>query len=298
MSRVARTWQTALAALGVVLFAVGLGTVATTTAAWTDPAVVTLQASTGQWAPAPSTTPADSVITKGNDATSILSTQWSIAATPADAGFCVEVLITGTQATESAWELHVDTSKAPFYGGGHVWAGPANADLSYPSSLPGILVVRGVTSPGNSWNSGWNNALLAMGQQLTLKLCASNSPIAPPGPSSWYSVQLSEPIWSDSRACVVLTVTGKVTDLVANPFYFGWTAHVDLTAAKEMVAAHGMVLNWVEWTPWQSDGYQYFLTPGDGQDIADTYQLTSGRRTAIRGTGVTTVTVCVHGKNS
>lgn len=282
-----------------MLLALGIGATAssTTTAAWTDPAHFTTAASAGYWGS--TTNPSDVVMVPGNEYTEITGTQWNVAAAPGNLDFCVTITITGTQPDPQQWELRADMSLPPFNGmtgtSGMYYGGSTQVAFSNPADDPSTLVIRGVGS-GDPWNANWNNSLLTDQQTLQVTICVSYAPVPAAGDHSWYQTQQAPSgTWTDTLACVRLDATGLVTDLEANPFYFGWTANLDLTAAKAHITAAGKTLNYVSWSPSPSSGYQFTISPTTTSPPQDSYIIDSGRMTALRGTNTTGIIACVHG---
>ncbi|WP_010204259.1 hypothetical protein [Salinibacterium sp. PAMC 21357] len=283
----------------IVMFATSTATAPKeTVAAWTDPAVFVAEASTGTWANA-APTPSSLVIVPGNTSTALDSTVWDIPASPTSSSFCVDVSVRGTSATPAAWELHANMTLPPFNGrtgsDGIYSRGSTQASFSTTTQTPNTLVITGAGSGSSNWNESYNNRLITEVQQLTITICVSNTPIAAPGATSYYSVEQAHTTWTDTRACVAVTATGKVADLQANPFFFGWQATVDLAAAKNRILSAGKTVNYVGWSPSPSSGYQYITSPTSYYPPADSYAITSGRATAIKGTMTSTITACVHG---
>ncbi|MBH0022971.1 hypothetical protein [Salinibacterium sp. SWN248] len=288
----------ALAATVALFAGATAATPNTTVAAWTDPAVFVAEASTGTWGSS-APTPSSIVIVAGNTSTSLDSTAWDIPASATSSSFCVDVTVRGTDATPRAWELHADMTLPPFNGrtgsGGIYSRGSTQASFSTSSASPTTLVITGAGSGGSNWNESYNNRLLTDTQQLIITICVSSVPIAAPGASSYYSVTQTHATWTDTQACVTVTATGKVTDLQANPFYFGWEATVNLAAAKNRILSAGKTVNYVGWSPSPSSGYQYTTVPTTYYPPADSYAITSGRATAIKATQSSTITACVYG---
>ncbi len=294
-----RTTLTAAAAAVIVLGAVSA--VRPTVAAWTDSAHVAVAASAGTWTTQPPSTPANSVIVPGSPTTSISTINWSVAPQPdSNLGFCVSLTVTGTTPQPTPWELRVDLDKPPFNGvewsrvdysgNNQVNRRPASGDAT-------TLVVTGMSQPSGPWNAQYNNALLSSSQTLTVGLCVSTAGIPDVGQPSWYSTSASRGEWSDTKACKILTVKGKVSDLTANPFYFTWVATLDLTDAKQRIQGAGKTPDWVDWSPvWPDASRDTFTSnPPGNKPVPDSYALTGGRRTAIRGTSEVTVRACVIG---
>ncbi|QAV70490.1 hypothetical protein ESZ53_08590 [Salinibacterium sp. UTAS2018] len=286
----------ALAAVALLLAGATAAAPQKTVAAWTDPAVFVAEATTGTWA-STAPTPSSIVIVPGNTATVLDSTVWDIPASPTSAGFCVDVTVRGTDATPRAWQLNADMTLPPFNGqtgtGGIYYSGSTQA--SFSTTAPSALVISGSGSGGSNWNASYNNRLLTETQQITITICVSNPPIAAPGSTSYYSVSQTRTTWTDTQACIVTTATGTVTDLQANPFFFGWQATVNLTAAKNRILSAGKTVNYVGWSPSPGSGYQFTTVPTVYNPPADSYAITTGRATAIKGTQSSTITACVHG---
>ncbi len=255
-------------------------------------------ASAGSWSNQPPATPANSVIVSGNTTTSVTAINWEIDASPGNLGFCGSVTLRGTTATPTRWELDADLDKPPFSGqpstDGIYYKDKTQVNLALSPGNPRIMVITGVGDPSKPWNSNYNNLMIDSSRTLTIKLCVSTAMLPGLGQPSWYTATITRGDWTDTRACKVLTVAGKVQDLVANPFYFGWKANLDLTDAKARVDEKKTVSE-VQWSPWPSDGYQFYTTPNTTQPVPDTYFMTSGRMTVIKGTQRVTITACVIG---
>lgn len=299
-ARIAHPFLRALLAAGAAgALALGAASMATPThAGWTDAVNFKAVASAGSWSTQPPATPAGSVIVPGNTSTTTTAINWDIDATQGNLGFCGSVTIKGTTATPSRWELDADLDKPPFSGqpslDGIYYQGGTQVKLALAPRNPRIMVITGVGDPALPWNSVYNNVMLDSSKTLTIKLCVSTAMVPGLGEPSWYTATIARGDWTDTRACKVLTVTGKVTDLTANPFYFGWKANLDLTDAKARVAEHKTV-NDLSWNPWPSNGYQFYATPNSNQTVPDTYFITSGRMTVVKGTQRVTITACVTG---
>lgn len=285
-----------------LLLCAGLAAHTSTMAAWTDPAVVAAQASTGTWIdeeePDPSN-PSEIVVEPGNEYTVIDSTDWSAVAANGSS-FCVVLVVSGADPEPHEWELRADMSLPPFNGTtgtSNIFYSnsPAQVQFSTAPGDPSTLVITGVGTGSPPWNEAWNNRFLTDEQQITVRVCHSNTPIPAPGDADWYTVEQTPLPWTDTLACVELTATGTVTDLVANPFYFGWVGTLDLSAAKQHIVDAGRTVNYVGWAPSPSQGYGFTTSPTAYQPPADQYEITSGRLTTIRGTESTTVRACVYG---
>lgn len=300
LSQFCRPFFRAAVAAGIAgSLALGAASVAAPThAGWSDAVNFKAVASAGSWSTQPPATPANSVIVNGNTTTSITAIKWDIDAAQGNLGFCASVTIKGTTASPARWELDADLDKPPFSGqpslDGIYYQDKTQVKLSLAPGNPRIMVITGVGDPGQPWNSNYNNVMLDSSKTLTIKLCVSTAMVPGLGQPSWYTATTTRGDWTDTRACKVLTVTGKVQDLTANPFYFGWKANLDLTDAKARVAEH-KTINDVSWSPWPSNGYQFYATPNSSAAVPDTFFITSGRMTVIKGTQRVTITACVTG---
>ena len=280
-----RARKTLTAAVAAVLVLGAVSTSVPTEAAWTDSTRFAAPASAGTWQ---TQTPANSVIVPNSPTTSITSTNWEISTGDGGAAFCVVLVVTGKSAQPTAWELRADLRKAPFNGIAldRVKSQGDPVTLRAAPGDPSTLLITGDST----------NRVLDSSRTVRVRLCVWDAPIPPVGDPSWYTTSVAQGEWTTSKACKVLTVKGRVTDLDANPFFFTWVAQLDLTDAKRHVLSSGGVLNWLEFAPWPSDGYQFRLNPAATDPIADRYTVTGGRMTSIRGTQQVTVTACVHGK--
>jgi hypothetical protein len=299
-------WSAGVAVAAVIAVVAGVGVAQQTEAAWSDPSTFAVKASAGSWAvtqPDPKA-PADVVISPGNETTAVDGVVWNVASTPGNGDFCVTMRVTGRSATPTAWEVRADMSLPPF--NGHVgtesiyYTGSTQVALSTLPSNNGVLVVKGIGAgdPPSSpnWNAGYNNRLITNQQQLEVKLCVSQSPPPLLGDPTWYTVtQAQGSTWTSTQACVVLTATGKVTDTAANPFWFGWKGTIDLTAAKQRITGAGKTVSYMGWSPDPGSGYAFTTTPGVNLPPQNSYEITSGRVTPLRGTSSTTITACVYG---
>jgi hypothetical protein len=220
---------------------------------------------------------------------------WQIPSNPTSQ-FCVSATLTGTSATPRAWGVLIHLDEAPFYGATPneiFYSGNAQVVISGVAGDPTLARVTGSSSPGNPWNAAWNNALLDTSKTLTITLCDSNPRQPSAGDSSWYTASQTQGTRTTTQACVNLTVTAT-TAAAQNPFYFGWQANVNLTAAKQYLVANGKTINFVSWSPDPSNGYQFTTSPTVMNPVADNYALTSGRMTPIRAGTSTTITACVR----
>lgn len=316
----------AMAALGVA----AAGTLSPTRAAWNDDAALTASVSAGAWqqspdpepaspTPDPTETGAEGAIWPGEETTEIGTPQWvysgdtsstgASSATNPNMGVCATLTLTSTSSEWERWSLVVDLDQQPFNGqGATMWsAGQSQVTISQDPSSPSRLIITGTgsgspTDNGWEWNSSWNNAYLNTDHHITIKLCTSTTGVPPEADSSWYSVSTQNMTWTDTQACVAITITGRVTDLAATPFYFGWTTTLDLTAAKQRITGAGKTLNYVGWTPSTQSSAEsgevwgFRAIPNSTSErVPDSYQLSNGRSTSLRGTSQVTIQACVYG---
>lgn len=283
--------------------ALGAASTATAThAGWNDAVTFKAVASAASWGNQPPATPANSAIVPGNTTTDIAGITWDVENPDAGLGFCAALTIRGTTTTPARWELDADLDKPPFNGlsstRGITVEDRVHLSLALSPSNPRIMMITGVGDPSRAWDPKSNNLMLDSSRTLSITLCLGYNDMLPGlGAPSWYTATTARGLgadWSDTRACKVLTVTGKVQDLTANPFYFGWKANLDLTDAKARVDEH-RTINSVTWSPWASNGYQFYATPNNSEPVPDTYSITSGRMTVVRGTQSVTITACVTG---
>ncbi|MBH0130276.1 hypothetical protein [Salinibacterium sp. NK8237] len=288
----------ALAATALLMVGSSLTAQDTTVAAWTDPVEFVAEATSGTWG-STSPTPSSIVIVAGNTNTSLDSTVWNIPSSSADSSFCVVVTVRGTTSTSAAWQLQADMTLPPFNGrtgsSGVYYQGSTQASFATTNQSPSTLLISGKSNGSATWNASYNNALITDVQPLTITICVSNTPIAATGAASYYSVTQSPTTWTDTKACVAITATGTVTDLEANPFFFGWVATANLAGAKSRITSAGKTVNYVGWSPAPSSGYEFSTSPTTYNPVADSYSITSGRTTAIKGTQSSTITACVYG---
>ncbi|GAA2518534.1 SipW-dependent-type signal peptide-containing protein [Rarobacter incanus] len=294
------SWRTIVISLSALaaIVAVVVG-VRTTSAAWNDQAHFAAPVTAGTW----DTIRAADVMQPGNSNTQTGPGAWTVPAAPESSHEgCVQFNVTGTSATPEVWEVHADLTKPPFAGmsgsGGFYNPGPVQTTIG---TLPGdstTLVLRGVSNGGSTWNAEYNNKYLTSSQTINVKICSSSLPVPAQGNSNWTTIAVTHGTWTDTQACLVVTVTGTVTDTDANPFYFGWTYALDMTPAKQRITGAGKTVNYVGWVPSVGDGgndWSIGLAPAHNNPVANTYTVTSKRTTAVRGTGTVTVTACVYG---
>lgn len=268
---------------------------------------------TPQPSPQPSTpgggqTPADRVITAGNANTVVTSVTWAddrigtapvpgTSQTNRSRGFCATVVISGVDTAPGPWALTVDLSVPPFEGNAPDTGEWSDGGTVTVSRQGDTLFLTGV-------QQDWAHPDISSAQTRTLMLCTNNLgwQVGTVPFDTYWTASQTPPYWDEAngRACTVLTVRGTVTDLGANPFYFGWSRVVDLSATKELFAEeHGTQGKGLSSSPQTSGGDNFSVRRGSGDGlVADQYTLTSSFNSAIRGTGQYPVTICVTSENS
>ena len=204
--------------------------------------------------------------------------------------------MTGATANPTDWAIRVDLTVAPWYGT------TSQLNLQGTGTLtagPGNTVLITGRSRGGKFDPRTNNTPITNQQTALVTICDQGSPVPPPpADPSWYTVTQSEGTWTDTRACVVVTATSARSDLSTFPFFFGWAAEVDLTAAKARITGAGRTLNQVTWSP-NPNGNDFTVSPNSKKPPGDFYVITSGFDFALRalggGSDSKTVTVCVTG---
>jgi hypothetical protein len=263
-----------------------------TQAAWNDSAVFTATASTGTWQGDGDIS--DGGISVGNATTVISDIAWTVTS---PTQFCAVVTVTGTSSTPAPWQLDVDLTRSPFNG---VSAAAVTVTRGEGAQGPGdTLIVTGVTRPNRPFNSNNNNTPITDTQQAFPRLCVTTATPAQ-GDAGWYTTTVTQGSgrnWSNRRACLTLTVTTTVADLALNPFFYGWQATLDLTAALDRITSAGGTPDEVTWSP-SAGGTNFDTTPTVYNPVQSSYAITSGSSTAIRGQGsgdeTATVTACVR----
>lgn len=256
---------------------------------------------TPQPSPQPSTpgggqTPADRVITAGNANTVVASVVWTekdggaitSATSAGNAGreLCAAVVVTGSTDSPATWQLAVDLSGAPFYG--------ERPNLHYESEW------RATAEDSANLELTGRDAI-SVSQTRTIHLCNfwlhGQLPVA----DGFSMPHPSAPVWTGGTPglgdlCVEMTVSGTVTDLEANPFFFGWSHTLDLTDALTEYNLHSTApVRNVVFTPGPQSGHAYRID-GAGSDwmpFRSSYELSSGVLTALRGTASTTIRACL-----
>ena len=210
---------------------------------------------------------------------------------------CTVANITGIDATPRAWAIRVDLNAAPWYR-----TAPHQIDLNGTGIVtvesPSSVLIKGRTH-GGRFDPRTNNTPLTSDLTATITICNYNAPVPPPADPSWFTVSTTQGTWTDTTACVVVTIATTRSDFATNPFFYGWATTVDLTAAKARITGAGKTLNFVSWSPYPNGSTDFWASPESYQPPLDSYTLTSGFNAALRASGSgnesTTATVCVNG---
>jgi hypothetical protein len=268
----------------------------TTTSSTTSTSTTTSSTSTPSTSSTTTTAPPPppSISSGGISAASPETVITGIGWTQPDAkGFCTDVSVTGISSTPWDWAIQIDLTAAPWYGTRpqHVSVRGTGTTTTLSSSL---VLVTG-RSNGGPWDPVKNNTPITNAQTAVVTICTQTPPVPTPADPSWYTVTAAPQIATNSEACVLVTATP--TDLATGPFFFGWTATIDLTAAKAALIAAGGTPKKVSWSPQPNGAPGYSVTPSDFNTPLDTYTIASGYDYALRaGAGPKAVTVCVSGK--
>jgi len=211
---------------------------------------------------------------------------------------CTEVHVTGASATARPWAVRVNLAVAPWYGSATNRV-QTNGTASIAVENAGSLLLTGLTHRGG-FDPRTNNTPLTNQRTALVTICNYNAP-PPPATAdpSWYTVTQTRGVWTTTQACVVVTATTTRSDLGSSPFFYGWTATVDLAAAKARIVDAGRTLNYVGWSPYPNGVDNFAAAPGSFNPPQDNYTITSGFDFALRPTGggadSRSTTVCVHG---
>lgn len=167
----------------------------------------------------------------GNEDTVTTNLVWtSITNNPVQGCFSVDVSTTST--TPVVWRITLDLSEAPFNGattgysiqGGDSWRYEQYA--STPSA--GYLQIGGTDNPQAGRRT------IVAGQTYEVSVCHWGLPPGVQTPSAYTSTTV-QGTWTDTRACLITTVTGNGT----SQFYFGWTVTLDMQSAVSRLQSAG-----------------------------------------------------------
>ena len=318
--------------LTIAGFLTTAGGITATSAAWTDDATFSIQASTATTstttttttttttAPPVTTTTAPPTTTTTAPATTTTTTSPPPTPTVLPGGIsvvdpkitvisgivwdiskphqvCAEVRITGASSTAQHWQLRMNLAVPPWY------LSPTSKVQTNGTATIAVendrsLLITGQTR-GGKFDPRTNNTPLTNQQTAVISLCNRNAPPPLPGESSWYSIAQVPSVWTDTQACVVVTATSLRTDLTTSPFYFGWVGTVDLRAARDRIIGAYRVPDNVTWSP-NPNGNNFTVDSTVFSPPQDTYKITSGYDSALRprggGADSYSITVCVNGR--
>lgn len=200
--------------------------------------------------------------------------------------FCLDVKVGSTSETPAAWQVDIDTTKPPFYGRTtSLWTSHSIIHSS------GWSHITGRHQSSSPWNNSWNPGNMAAGSEYTFSVCES-SMLAPPDRPETYTMSVAPSgaagQWGGRVACLVATITGTG----AYPFFSGWAHSFDITPAIAELASRGYSPERLSWSPNGSVGQT--VSPNRYQPGVTDYVVTNGRDNAIRGSEVSTFTLCVH----
>lgn len=204
-----------------------------------------------------------------------------------------EVAVTGISSTAYDWAFKIDLTVAPWFGTSAQHISAQGTGVTTILS-PTLVLVTGKSS-GGPWDPQRNNTPITNTQTARITICNQN-PVAPtPGDVKWYTVTATPQPATKNEACVV--VTAAPTTAALAPFFFGWTANIDLKAAKAALVAAGGVPKNVTWSPQPNGTPNYSATPVDANTPPNAYTIVSGLEYALRaGGGPKTITVCVSAR--
>lgn len=229
-------------------------------------------------------------ISSANPETVISAIVWD---QPAATKVCTQVAVTGISSTAWHWAIQIDLTVAPWFGTSAQHLSAQGTGVTTILS-PTLVLVTGQSS-GGPWDPQRNNTPITNSQTALVTICNQN-PVAPtPGDSKWYTVTPTLQPATKTEACVV--VTASPTAAAPTPFFFGWTANIDLTAAKAALVAAGGTPKNVTWSPQPNGTPNYSATPVNANTPFGAYTIVSGLEYALRAGGApATITVCVSAK--
>ncbi len=232
------------------------------------------------------------IITAGSH-TIITGVDWKVPNMGPSQPTCVGVSIIGDEPGNALWSFTLKRNGAPFYGDDNYWYA-TSTQVRFDVRADEV-VVTGVDNWG--WNPDWSNAYINKDRPLSMEVCAT--PDLPPTVlygDSWYQVtQEQYGAWTPTKACVALRAEGKI-EFAEYPFRYGWAGIFDLRAAKRQITDAGKTLNWVEFSPSPSSGYQFVFTSDPStKPVQDRYDVASGWMLPLLGNSSSQIIACVHG---
>lgn len=289
MTRRGRARLTALTAAVVAMLAASAAPPATD-ATWTETALTVVGAQAAAEFPgAPPAPPAPPSAAEApfdpSPDLALDQVDWSFPETNLS-GYCVTLTVS-SQATEpQTWRMGLDLSGAPFWGAPASTLWGTEVRIAADPDTEGRAVVTGEGA----------RATLAPGESFTTTICTGRAAVPPPGDRGLYTTTVTPTgSWTDTQGCLLLTVTATV-DPQVYPYFFGWTADIDMRALREALHLSGANgLSHVSWSPGGGGGYAYTVVPSDAAGVPDSFTLTSGTTAALRGGQSLGITVCAYG---
>jgi hypothetical protein len=256
----------------VVVTGVAQGT-QRTSAAWADPAVVVAQLNAGSWSTGP--------VNPGDGSTVLTDIEWTLV-TNNPVQVCFVATVSTTSTTPVPWSLRMDLTQAPFNG---VTSGFGIDDVAgngYAWKL-GVTYDTAAMTATVAGKTGVNQPLTTITSATTLrfKVCHYGLPPGVQTPSAYTVAYANSPAWTPTRACVTATVTGNGS----SRFYVGWTAVLDMAAARASLA------HFSGWSSPTGNLGQLTRTDLGG----DRFRFESETAASIAGTQTYVLTYCANG---
>lgn len=257
----------ALAALGALP-----SVVSPTSAAWQDAAVFVAGVTAGTWNPHGD---GDAVV-PGNTGTTVTGLAWQVLGVRS---LCVAVTVTTSSYDPVEWRAQVEYAAPAFRGDTAMAHYVVEDDGGWVERLDDTPAAGQIQFRGKQVDWSPKRKLSARTDDVfptsvTFTLCNRNLPAPAYDPALTYQVTASAPPTDPWNACVTATVA--VTS-PTHPFYVGWQADVDMSAAAALRRAHGQPANTVTF---RSGGVTATRLTGDVYRVTSTEDWTAGVRSA------------------
>lgn len=231
--------------------------------------------------PVPATwayTPPAGPVSPGNGNTVMPNIEWTLV-TNNPVQVCFTATVSTTSTTPVPWQLKMDLAQAPFNGTTSQFAllnAPGGADIAWKlgitydhTAMTALIAGKpDVDAPVTTITSATT---------LRFQVCNYNLPPGVQTPSAYTVTYSNSPAWTATRACVTATVTGNGT----SRFFFGWTAEIDMSAARAAVGGSG-------WSELTDNFWQLTRTDLGGNK----FRFTSNTAANISGTQTYVFTYC------
>ena len=131
--------------------------------------------------------------------------------------------------------------------------------------------------------------------------CNNQAPVPAPADQSNYDVEvdIADEAWTETRACLAVTVSTTRNDLASYPFFYGWSTTIELTEVLEYLRGTGGEPTSIDFDPKPNGANDYTVTPATDDPVSGAYTFTSGYDWALRAAGggadSRTFTICVNG---